>query len=289
MTCLETEVDDTNGVCNTIFIKLIILAWKFLFGGGMRGLREKYKSNLEKIIAAKDPSSGRVLDDSIAELRLMNEHIIQKHADLRDTARGEQMRQAFNEVVNEFRTEETARVKLARKQHEKSLLGSLRIGNILAGMAAGGVSIVCLFAAMQFAGIIDVALGQDAQRRLKLDRQFLSDHAAIPIANSYLMKVVKSVTDMQSQDAVRLEKIAGKRFVSLKEIDPALDKARPKQLGKYSSVIVRADRNAYKVLLNWRLCTAAKWAMPKLIDPVRGTDGDHCSHFGYWNAAGERF
>ncbi|MEJ5083865.1 hypothetical protein [Ochrobactrum sp. MYb379] len=255
----------------------------------MQKLREKYKSELKKIIAGNDPSSGNVLEDSIADLRRMNERIIQKRADLRDTARGNQMRQALDAVVNEFRATEAARIKSANNQHDNKFRDGLGAGSVFAGITTAGIAAVCLVAAMQYFGVIDIAFGADAQRRLKLDQQFLTDHAAIPVADSYLKKAVKAVTDMQSQAPAKLEEIAGKQFVSLKEIDPALDKAKPEQLGKYSSIVVRADKTAYKVLMNWRFCTAAKWAKPQLIDPVRGTDGDHCSHFGYWNAAGERF
>lgn len=255
----------------------------------MKDLREKYKSSLEKIIASKDPSSGHVLDDSIAELRLLNERIIQQRADLRDTVRGQQMRQALNEVANEFRSAESNRIEAARHRHEKSLLGSIRFGSAFTGLVAGCVSLVCVILAIEYVGIIDVAFGVDAQRRVKLDKQFLSDHAVIPAADAYLLKAVKSVTDIQSRAPAKLEKLAGKQFVSLKELDPALHKAKPAQLGKYSGIIVRADKVGYKVLMSWPLCTAAKWTKPTLIDPVRGTEGERCSHFGYWNEAGKSF
>lgn len=255
----------------------------------MSGLKEKYKANLEKIIAAKDPSAANVIDDAIVELRLLNEKIIQKRDDLRGTSRGEEMRRSFDQAASELKAEEAQRIRATREAYAaRSFVQSDAKSNLVAA-SLSFISMVFIIITLQYIGLIDIAFGSDAQRRINLDSQFLADQSVIPIANDYLIAAANSVRQMQSSNPAKLEKLASKNFVSLQEINPELHKVQPKQLGKYTTVIVKADRNAYKVLMNWPLCSAAKSIYPQLVDPVRTSDGNHCSFFGYWNDAGEQF
>jgi hypothetical protein len=50
-----------------------------------------------------------------------------------------------------------------------------------------------------------------------------------------------------------------------------------------SQVVIRADKNDYKVLFNWTLCGVAQIAASEMVEPVRTrakTLG--CQYFGLW-------
>ncbi|KAB2673913.1 hypothetical protein [Brucella tritici] len=255
----------------------------------MEYLKAKYRTQLEKIIASKDPSETDVLNSSIAELRFINEKLIQNRDNLRDTARATQMRHALDKVAEEMRANEARHKSAARSRISNNLGTNQFTMGTLAGLTTGAILAVVSLSILQVAGIVDVAFGPDARRRVALDEQFLSDHQVIPVADAYLNKAVAAVVEMQKKSPEKLKQIAGKNFISLHKIDPKLGAEKPKALPKYSDVIVKVDQEGYKVLLNWPLCSAAKWSKPQLVDPVRKSDGNRCSHFGYWNEAGAKF
>lgn len=255
----------------------------------MEKLRTKYQAHLDKIIASKDPSLKDILNISISEIVNLNERMIEQNESLKNTERGNQMRLALNGVIEDARKAEAAQLKAIQMKLDSHTTYNNRFTNIGIGAVLGIALSIVTFAILHNSQAIHIAYGSDVQRHKNFDQRFLKDQHLVPIADGYLKKIVQSIKTLQVKDPNKLEAIAGKNFASLAEIDPTLQQARPPQLAKHFNVLIKADKTGYKVLMNWPLCPAVKLTRPTLVDPMRNANGLGCSHFGYWNKAGEKF
>ncbi|MGN6464725.1 MAG: hypothetical protein ACTHLP_04480 [Rhizobiaceae bacterium] len=116
-----------------------------------------------------------------------------------------------------------------------------------------------------------------------LMRQYNQAAPLVPVAVDYLHKVADSVVEMQKNDPAALEAKASK-YTSVAALDPGLWKMFPRSMPPGSSVIIRADRNDYKVLFTWTLCGAVRFERPEMVDLVRArADVIGCPYFGLWS------
>jgi hypothetical protein len=157
-------------------------------------------------------------------------------------------------------------------------LSLLAAGVVVGGAAAAGIMV----AGFHFRPPSPIAA--------KLKRQYHATAPLVPAAVDYLHKVVDAVAAMQKNDPTALEAEAAKRFVSVASLDPALWKQFPKSMPPGSRVVVKADKNDYKVLFNWTLCGAAQITVPAMVEPVRTrakTLG--CPYFGLWTSGAAKW
>lgn len=119
-----------------------------------------------------------------------------------------------------------------------------------------------------------------------LERKYSDTLPQVAVAVDFLRKVSDAVIDMQKRDRTGLEAKAGKTFIALKVLDPALAKQMPASLPPGSSVIVRANGFDFKILFNWTLCGTVQVAEPAMVDQVRSkADVLGCPYFGLWTPA----
>jgi hypothetical protein len=131
--------------------------------------------------------------------------------------------------------------------------------------------------------LVNSAADQPASAGQALEAKYARSLQQLPVAEAFLTEVSDAVIEMQKKDRAALEAKAGKKFVSLKQLDPALARKMPKSLPPGSAMIVRATGRDFKILFNWTLCAAASIARPELVDRVRSrTDMLGCPYFGIW-------
>jgi hypothetical protein len=152
---------------------------------------------------------------------------------------------------------------------------------------AGGAILGCIATAA--AMILGLQFQPYSPVAAKLMQQYEATAPLLPAAVDYLDKVRDAVVAMQKSDPAALEAKASK-YVSIGSFDPALAKEFPKTMPTGSSIVIRANRNDYKILFNWTLCGAARIAKPELVDPVRiRTDVFGCPYFGLWTPGAARW
>ncbi|MGN6468171.1 MAG: hypothetical protein ACTHLC_01150 [Rhizobiaceae bacterium] len=116
-----------------------------------------------------------------------------------------------------------------------------------------------------------------------LMRQYKATVPLIPAAVDYLHKVAERIVEMQKNDPAGLEAKASTRFIRSVGLDPELAKKFPPSMPPGSDVVLRADRNDYKILFSWTLCGAVRLARPELVDSMRSrADVIGCPYFGLW-------
>lgn len=161
-----------------------------------------------------------------------------------------------------------------RRSCTKPALYGLVGGAILGGLAVAAVMVFGL----RFQPNSPVAA--------TLARQYNATAPLVPAAVDYLNKVAAAIVEMQKKDPATLEAKAASRLVGIASVDPELVKnlPLPRSMPPGSTVIVRANRSDYKILLNWTLCAAVRFTRPEMIDPARAPTKDMvgCSYFGLW-------
>jgi hypothetical protein len=147
---------------------------------------------------------------------------------------------------------------------------------------ATDVVLGALVAAIVVAAALPLLM-RDGKAVDKLKYQYETTLPQVPVAIDMLNKVSAMVVQMQKADPAGLEAKAAKKYISLKAFAPDLDKQMPASLPIGSSIIVRADKDNYKILFSWTLCGAARIAKPEMVDPVRSkVDVLGCPYFGVW-------
>jgi hypothetical protein len=161
-----------------------------------------------------------------------------------------------------------------RRGGAKPVLFGLVGGAILGGLAAAAVMVFGL----RFQPYTPVAA--------TLVRQYNATVPLVPAAVDYLNKVAAAIVEMQKKDPAALEAKASSKLVGITSVDPELAKnlPLPRSMPPGSTVIIRANRSDYKILLNWTLCTAVRFTKPEMVDPARAPSKDMvgCSYFGLW-------
>ena len=154
-------------------------------------------------------------------------------------------------------------------------------GQNLARMAID-VVVGALVAALVVAAALPV-LTRDGKAIEKLKYQYEEALPQVPVAINFLRTVAAAIVKMQKADPAGIEAKASAKYVPLQALDPQLGKQMPASLPHGSSIIVRADKDNYKILFNWTLCGAVRVEQPEMVDPVR-TKADvlGCPYFGLW-------
>jgi hypothetical protein len=123
-----------------------------------------------------------------------------------------------------------------------------------------------------------------------LKLQYDSALPHLSTAMSFLHKVSDSIVAKQKADGDALARTASANFIPLKALDPQLAKQMPATLPLGTTMIVRADKDDFKILYNWTLCGTAKVAKPDMVDPVRDrADAVGCPYFGLWTAGAAKW
>lgn len=255
----------------------------------MNKLKQNYRNALEKALRAQDPSVNDVIEKVIQILHASNERMISsKQATLSDE-KIEQIRIIFTEASNEFRSAHNTKSIAFKETFEKSLKSFEASSSFLKGMIIGVAATISTIVLFNETNLINISLKGNIKAQTELYNNYVNEKNLARIANEYLVKVTDRVKEMQVAKPDELAKVAGKNFVSLAKIDQALFKARPKALTDSENIIIRADKNAYKILMNSNLCTVIAIDNPKLIDLKRYNKKRTCMYFGYWNKAGSKF
>lgn len=232
---------------------------------------EKLRLALEALLAKSQTSMGPEVASALGHAL---ENMIEEHRSGRD--RMDSSEQApddgqFAPVPDEA---------IARPARSRSASYTF-LGGVLLGVAVSAA----LGAGFAAAGIVSVSEKAPAGS----DPITLAYQANLPligVAEAFLERVRREVVGRQASDPEGLGKVAGEKFVELKNLAPELAKQIPKELRRNSTVTLRADASGYKILFNWPLCATVQFAKPELLDPVRKPAVLGCRGFGLWNEAG---
>jgi len=178
----------------------------------------------------------------------------------------------LDQVIDEIEASYTTKpeIKEASRGGATRALAMLGAGAVLGGAAAAGI----MMFGLRFQQVDPVAA--------TFMRQYSAAAPLLQAAVDYLHKVADTVVEMQKSDPAALEAKASK-YVSLRVFDPELAKEFPPSVPPGSGILVRADRDDYKILFNWTLCGTARVTRPEMVDPVRNwVDVPGCPYFGLW-------
>ncbi|WP_374833252.1 hypothetical protein [Paenochrobactrum pullorum] len=254
----------------------------------MDKLKQNYRNALENALRAQDPSTADAIEKVINNLQSTNEKMISKKEATLSAEKIEKIRSVFDQAANEFRNEHNKKSASFKEVFEKSVKGFETKISLLKGVIIGVAATVATVILLNEVSLIYISFKNDIKAQTELYNNYTKERNLARLANEYLIKVTDEIKNLQATKPDELTKIAGKNFVSLNKIDEALFKARPKQLAGSENIIVRADKKAYKVLMNSNLCSVIAIDQPKLVDPKRKNKKRTCMHFGYWNEAGQK-
>ena len=254
----------------------------------MNKLKQNYRDALEKALRAQDPSVDGVVEKVIQTLLSSNERMIASKQASLSPDKIEQIRAIFTQASDEFRSAHNVKSTTFKETFEKSIKSFEATSSLLKGVIIGVAATIGVVVLLNETSLINISLKGNIQAQTELYNNYTNERNLVRIANEYLVEATNKIKEMQAANPDELTKIAGKNFVSLAKIDEALFKARPKALAGSENIIVRADKNAYKVLMNSNLCTVVAIDNPELVDPKRRNKKRTCMHFGYWNEAGKK-
>lgn len=254
----------------------------------MDKLKQNYLDALEKALRTQDPSITDVIEKVILNLRASNERMIEAKNSTLSEDKIKKIRFVFDQAAEEFRNAHTARSKSFKKTFEKSLKNLEKTSSLLKGIIIGVAAIVATMIILNEISLINISLRGNIKAQTELYNNYVNERNLARLANDYLVQATDKIKEMQVSSPDELTKIAGEKFVSLKLIDEELFKARPRGLAGSENIIVQADKNAFKVLMNSNLCSVVAIDKQELVDPKRKPKIRTCMYFGYWNKAGEK-
>ncbi|MGU3576412.1 hypothetical protein ACLBWZ_12795 [Brucellaceae bacterium C25G] len=254
----------------------------------MDKLKQNYLDALAKALRAQDPSVPDVIEKVIYNLRASNESMIDTKKSVLSADKIKKIRFVFDQAAEEFRRAHSERSKSFKKTFEKSLKTFETTSSLLKGIIIGVAAIIGVVILLNEINLINISLRGNIKAQTELYNNYVNERNLARLANDYLAQATDKIKDIQARNPDELTKIAGEKFVSLQTIDAELFKARPKGLAWSENIIVQADQNAYKVLMNSNLCSVVAIDKPELIDPKRKPKNRTCMYFGYWNKAGEK-
>jgi hypothetical protein len=226
--------------------------------------REKLGQTIRKII----------YDHSARSLGERTEIYSAARTSVRKATNGEPAIMAdVDEVIDEIEADYTPKPETRENRGggARRALAMLVAGALLGGVAAAATMMV----GFHFRPIGPVAV--------ELKRQYDETRPLMPAAVDYLHRVAEAVIGMQRTDPAALEAKAANKFVPVAALDPELAKKLPSSMPAGSGVLVRADKDDYKILFGWTLCGAARFAKPEMVDPVRTRANVlGCPFFGVW-------
>ena len=251
---------------------------------------EKCGELLARLLTNADPADESVRLAAAAKLREAHHRFIQNNPHLVEAQQEPQLRAAMEAAIARILKPVAAETKASNGGPEEELkpllaqaareTGGFTLSGVLAGVsicAAGAAALI-------LSGVASVAVGEKASRFIRFESEYQRSVPALKEAASFLRKVEADIRKRQREQPDELTKTAGTKFVTLATVSPELK--LPGGLPAGTSVVVRANKAAYKILFNWPLCMAAAIGMPELVDPKR-SNGLSCSNFGVWNEAGK--
>lgn len=288
----------------------------------MSEFRRKYRLYLEKILAGIDPDEPGGVEIAYARLRAANERMLAGNPGFAETGRDAELRQAVEDVIAEHSlggpaqedafppdarvpgpagqapesgdtslaeadvpAEPVAGEASAARAPRRRLGAILALFGFIAGLAVAGGAV----AGLVRAGMVDFATGAEASRKARWEEEYRNAVPQMEAALGLLSSVEQEVRRRQREAPAELAKLAGAKLVRLRDFDERLNAEMPEGLPAGSNVVLRADAEAYKILLSGPLCRTATIARPDRIDPKRPGDGLNCTHFGFWNGPGADF
>lgn len=254
----------------------------------MHKLKQNYREALEKALRAQDPSSIDVVEKVIQTLHATNERMITSKKATLSPEKIEQIRAIFIQTSNEFRSAHNNNSTTFKDTFEKSIKSFEATSSLIKGAIIGVAATIGIVVLLNESSLINISLKGNIKAQTELYNNYTNERNLARIANEYLIETTDKIKKLQADTPDELTKIAGKKFVSLKLINEELFEARPKGLAWTENIIVRADKNAYKVLMNSNLCTVVAIDNPELVDPKRDNKKRTCMYFGYWNEAGKK-
>ena len=123
----------------------------------------------------------------------------------------------------------------------------------------------------------------------RLVEAYYDNVAQVPVAIGFINEVVDEIKKRQKDNLVSLKAIS-KKMSPLSKLDPDLNERLHSSLSDQTEVVVRADADNLKVLMNWPLCGLIRVSNPDMVDPVRGpaqTIG--CPYFGVWTSGAKKW
>ncbi|APH71821.1 hypothetical protein [Aquibium oceanicum] len=267
----------------------------------MEQYKPKYVQYLSKILDGVDPGDEAQIEAGYDRLRAANEKMLDNNKHLSETGQAEELRAAVEAVIRDHR-ESRMGMPAAETLPEEAPVQSNRaepvadgknrstralpvVAGVVIGLALGAAGLGALAAA----SVVDISYGDRARIRTVLYDEFRTSTPAFESARSFLDVAEAGVKRLQAENAARLTKLAGGKFIPIGRIDANLQKQAPKNLPEGTRILVRANKEAYKVIVHGPFCRYAYVFAPELIDPKRVKDGLNCTAFGRWNEAGLKF
>jgi hypothetical protein len=147
--------------------------------------------------------------------------------------------------------------------------------------------VIVLVAAGVLNNALDISTGEVAERKRLFENELQHLIPHMEAMAEYAARVRDEIERRQIEEPQSLEGVTDNRFVRIRDFDEDIWDDRPEGLPNGVGLVVRADRQAYKVLVSGHLCRAAFLKKPELVDPRRERAGLNCTHFGYWNEVGK--
>lgn len=267
----------------------------------MEQYKPKYVQYLSKILDGVDPSNDAQIEAGYVRLRAANDKMLDNNKHLSETGQAEELRAAVEAVILDHResrmgmpaaetpTEEVPvqsnRAEPVADRKNRSAPALPIVAGVVIGLALGAAALGALAAA----SVVDISYGDRARIRTLLYDEFQTSTAAFEAARAFLDVAEAAVKRLQAEDAAKLTKLAGGKFIPIGGLDAELGNQAPKTLPEGTRILVRANKEAYKIIVHGPFCWYAHIVAPELVDPKRMGTGLNCNAFGRWNEVGLRF
>lgn len=256
----------------------------------MEHIRSKYRAYLERLLSGRDPADPHATEKAFTTLREAHERLMEKNPHFIENGREREFREAMEAVIQEHAI--PPQPEITRPDNDTSESGAPQNGGykgLFTGFAAGALLVAIVAFLLVTFNVIAISTGDAAERAALFEQDFQRSVGQLETVAPFLKEVEAEILRRQKEDAVSLNELAGKKFVSLATFDKALNAKVPKPLPPGTAFIVRATDKAYKVVATGPLCRTAVMKLPDLVDPQRKRHGLNCARIGYWNKAGSKF
>ena len=255
--------------------------------GAMDSIKQKLERQLERLMVGVDPADRAAVEGATQRFSAALDSFLRNNPEFETDGRGERLRQARDELIAEHM--EALKSKPGPPPEPEQFAAASRgfRGGFVTGLLAAFAVVVVVAVAGIVNNVLDISVGETAERKRLFENEFYHSIPHVEAMAEYAARVRDEIERRQAEDPESLEGVTDSRFVNIRNLDPNPWDDRPERLPRGVGLVVRADQEAYKVLVSGPLCRAAFLLRPELVDPERQRDGLSCTHFGYWNEAGE--
>ncbi|NMG42007.1 hypothetical protein GRZ55_22520 [Chelativorans sp. ZYF759] len=253
----------------------------------MDPIKLKLKRQLDRLLETVDIADREAVKGAIERFRVAVDTFLHNNPQLADDSRGDRVRQAREELITEHRQLLEANPgPPPEPERVVSPSGGFR-GGFVTGVLTTLAMVLVVLVAGTFNNVLDISMGASAERKQLFESEYVHSVPHMEAMAEYAARVRDDIERRQAEDPDSLEGVTDSSFVRIGDFDEQLWNQRPESMPRGVGLIIRADRNAYKVVVTGHLCRFAFLTRPKLVDPRRRLGGINCTHFGYWNEAGE--